>query len=161
MPPLPTIEDEDPCAVASIGDSLRRTRVRQGLTPAEAGHALGLSKWTLTGLEDGSLPLDDVRNRAYLRVYARHLGVEVEGFLRSLDSADASGGLPRGGHPATGEDPPPAPRPRRRLVVALMVVVLLFVLIGGVIAAGTPWLERWGAQAPPPTLHVAGALRGG
>lgn len=147
--------------MASIGDDLRLTRVRQGRTPAEAAHAFGLPKWTLAGLEDGSLPLDDVRNRAYLRVYARHLGVEVEGFLRSLDSADASGGLPRGGQLATGDDPPPAPRPRRRLVVALIVVVLLFVLVGGVIAAGTPWLEQWGAQGLPAILHAAAAPRGG
>ena len=70
-----------------MGDTLRRERVRRGLTPKEAADSINLPKGTVVGLEAATLPLDDVPTRASLRIYARSFGVDSEAFLRRLPPA--------------------------------------------------------------------------
>lgn len=68
--------------MASIGDALRQQRVRGQQTVAEAAKAAGLPKRLLIELESGAVPPEDSQALAYLRIYARHLGLDAEELLR-------------------------------------------------------------------------------
>ncbi|MEX0658083.1 MAG: helix-turn-helix domain-containing protein [Egibacteraceae bacterium] len=72
----------------TIGDALRQRRVRGQQTASEAARASGLPEGLLTGFESGAVSLDDTQNLAYLRIYARYLGLDAEELLRSLRYRD-------------------------------------------------------------------------
>lgn len=68
----------------TIGDALRQQRFRRQQTVSEAARASGLPKRMLIGFESGAGPLHGTQELAYLRIYARYLGLDAEELLRSL-----------------------------------------------------------------------------
>jgi len=155
-----------PEIVCAVGDTLRRERVRRGLTPKEAADATNLPKSTVVGLEAATLPLDDVPTRASLRIYARSLGVDSEGILRRLEDGDRSAPphmVPAG---ADGSAPPTAPPAVAALKdrpqwPALLGVALLAAVLG---VGGVLWSASDGAEdstvaltAPEPAEGAARA----
>lgn len=138
-----------PETVRAMGDTLRRERVRRGLTPKEAADATDLPKGTVVGLEAATLPLDDVPTRASLRIYARSLGVDSEAILRRLEDGDRSAPphmVPAG---ADGSAPPTAAPPavaalrERPQWPALLGVALLAAVLG---VGGVLWSASDGAE---------------
>jgi cytoskeletal protein RodZ len=86
---------------AGIGDRLREARLRQGVEISACAHATRIRERYLVAIEDGryeSLP-DPAYVNGFIRAYAAHLGVEVQGPVREL---------PVDGDPGTG-----AVRPRQ------------------------------------------------
>lgn len=132
---------------STVGSTLRQERVRQGHTHADVARDLGLPKWTVVDLEEGNLPVEAARTLAYLRVYARHLGLDAEALLRGLTDEDrppgAAAGAPGAPPPApeplapADADPPPRRPPRRRPVPTAAPP------LGTGAAAYQPAEERW------------------
>lgn len=74
---------EDPL---SIGATLRDARLRQNLEIAECAHATRIRERYLVAIEDGrfeSLP-DPAYVNGFVRAYATHLGVTIEGPVQEL-----------------------------------------------------------------------------
>lgn len=130
----------------SIGARLREARLRQGLEIADCATATRIRERYLVAIEDGrfeSLP-DPAFVNGFVRAYAAHLGVTVEGPVRDLP-ANALGPPGRGGRPrpvhlsatritarGVGSRPPFWRRPAV-LVVLLIVVVVVVGLWAGVV----------------------------
>ncbi len=90
----------------SIGATLRDARLRQNLEIAECAHATRIRERYLVAIEDGrfeSLP-DPAYVNGFVRAYASHLGVTIEGPIQEL---------PDDLQPGVG---PGRPRPRPRPV---------------------------------------------
>ena len=80
---LPPVEDRPP-----IGAALREARLRQNLEISECAQATRIRERYLVAIEDGrfeSLP-DPAYVNGFVRAYATHLGVTVEGPVRQLPS---------------------------------------------------------------------------
>ncbi len=80
---LPPVEDRPP-----IGAALREARLRQDLEISECAHATRIRERYLVAIEDGrfeSLP-DPAYVNGFVRAYAAHLGVSVDGPIRELPS---------------------------------------------------------------------------
>jgi cytoskeletal protein RodZ len=74
---------EDPL---SIGATLRDARLRQNLEISECAHATRIRERYLVAIEDGrfeSLP-DPAYVNGFVRAYATHLGVTIEGPIQDL-----------------------------------------------------------------------------
>lgn len=74
---------EDPL---SIGATLRDARLRQNLEISECAHATRIRERYLVAIEDGrfeSLP-DPAYVNGFVRAYATHLGVTIEGTIQEL-----------------------------------------------------------------------------
>ncbi len=85
---------EDPL---SIGATLRDARLRQNLEISECAHATRIRERYLVAIEDGrfeSLP-DPAFVNGFVRAYAAHLGVTVEGPVRDLPVAPVQAGRGR------------------------------------------------------------------
>jgi cytoskeletal protein RodZ len=82
----------------AIGARLREARLRQGLEIADCATATRIRERYLVAIEDGrfeSLP-DPAFVNGFVRAYASHLGVTVEGPVRDLpQNAPAAGGRSR------------------------------------------------------------------
>lgn len=164
---------------ATVGAALRQERVRQGRTHADVAQELGVPKATVVDLEEGNLAAG-VRAQAYVRVYARTLGLDAEELLRRLAvEQDAVGtgpvGTASGGAPAPGPPAPPAVQPlganvqgsgrrktdgrRRRLRVALLAGLGL---LAAAVGAGVVLLASGsGRDAPTPENDGASPSRAG
>ncbi|HVM12795.1 MAG TPA: helix-turn-helix domain-containing protein, partial [Egibacteraceae bacterium] len=110
-----------------IGQVLQQERVKRGQDGHDAAWAAGVPGGMVEEIEAGRLPLDGVENRAYLRIYARHLGLDVEALLRQLEGPAPEGDKAlsplkplefptdhgSGGrqHHGAGDDPAPAIKP--------------------------------------------------
>jgi cytoskeletal protein RodZ len=82
---------------SEIGDRLREARMRQGLEISACADATRIRERYLVAIEDGryeSLP-DPAYVNGFIRAYAAHLGVEVEGPVRVLpvDGEHGSGAV--------------------------------------------------------------------
>ncbi len=132
------MEDRPP-----IGATLREARIRQDLAIAECARATRIRERYLVAIEDGrfeSLP-DPAYVNGFVRAYATHLGVRVDGPVRELPS-DHSLPSPQAGPAhhvrATRARPRRGSRrgSRRRLalvaVVALAVVLVVLSLSGAI-----------------------------
>lgn len=73
-------------SMSSVQETLRSRRERLGQSRATAAAATKLPDHVPAALESGELPLDDATTLAYVRIYARHLGLDAEELLR--DCAD-------------------------------------------------------------------------
>jgi cytoskeletal protein RodZ len=83
---------------APISVTLREARLRQGLAISDCAEATRIRERYLVAIEDGryeSLP-DPAYVQGFVRAYAAHLGVRVEGPVRELPVPPAAGGTPRG-----------------------------------------------------------------
>ncbi len=95
---------EDPL---SIGAMLREARLRQNLEISECAHATRIRERYLVAIEDGrfeSLP-DPAYVNGFVRAYASHLGVTIDGPIQELPD-DLQPGVSPG-------RPRPRPRPVR------------------------------------------------
>lgn len=105
-----------PTAASEVGRTLRAERLRQGRTVAGVAASTEASEGALYDLEEGRLPLEDARTRAYVRLYARHLELDAEELLRGLTpSASAGPGTASTAERAGRADRPRHVRKRRRL----------------------------------------------
>lgn len=68
--------------MSSVPEALRSQRQRLGQSPVGAAVAARLPDHVPAALESGELPLDDATTLAYVRIYARHLGLDAEELLR-------------------------------------------------------------------------------
>lgn len=83
---------------APISVTLREARLRQGLAISDCAEATRIRERYLVAIEDGrfeSLP-DPAYVQGFVRAYAAHLGVRVEGPVRELPAASAGGTASRG-----------------------------------------------------------------
>lgn len=136
-----------------VGQALRMERLRRGQTVAWIAAQTDAPEAALRDLEEGLLPLQEARTRAYVRAYAYEVGLDAEEFLRGLDSdagaarhpgdARAGGPTTRAGH-ASGRARARrgrrrrGPRPRARgavlgaaAMVAAMAAAAVVLLAGG------------------------------
>ncbi len=105
-----------------VGQRLRLAREEQGITLEQLSDQLKLSLRQLTALEEGDwsrLPNDTIA-LAFLRQYARHLGVDVADSVEQLKS-DAL----RIHQPLTFPDPAIAPNRKWAIATAALFVLLL------------------------------------
>ena len=126
----------DSSADVSVGDTLRRTRVAQGLSVGEVANALKLHPRQVEALESGrfdQLP-GFAFTRGFLRNYARLLKIEAAPLLAGLqppDSTDAMELAPasnaRGDMPQAGRG-----RFRRSVIPGMLAALALF----GIVVAG-------------------------
>jgi cytoskeletal protein RodZ len=114
-----------------IGATLREARLRQDLEISDCARATRIRERYLVAIEDGrfeSLP-DPAYVNGFVRAYARHLGVTVEGPVRELPSDHLLSPLPgRGGPahtPATRVRSRRSPRRRSRLRPAIVLPALV------------------------------------
>lgn len=68
--------------MSSVQETLRSQRERLGQSRATAAAATKLPDHVPAALESGELPLEDATTLAYVRIYARHLGLDAEELLR-------------------------------------------------------------------------------
>jgi cytoskeleton protein RodZ len=130
---------------APISVTLREAQLRQGLAISDCAAATRIRERYLVAIEDGrfeSLP-DPAYVQGFVRAYAAHLGVRVEGPVRELPVPPPGGTTPRG-RVAPHRDATRATargvgtrRGRRRgwvvpLVIVIVVVVIVAVLVGDV-----------------------------
>jgi cytoskeleton protein RodZ len=115
----------------SVGQTLRRSREERGMTLLDVAQGTRVRKHFLRALEEdapaGAFP-SAAYARFFLRAYARHLGVEEEPLLRSMEASHPSAQehLVKFARPAV-----PAPSrlvPRLTMVVAGAVFVAIVVL---------------------------------
>ncbi|HMO00589.1 MAG TPA: helix-turn-helix transcriptional regulator [Miltoncostaeaceae bacterium] len=131
--------------LAPIGVRLREARMRQGLDLADCAAATRIRERYLIAIEDGrfeSLP-GPAYVSGFVRAYAAHLGVAVDGPVKELPVAGSPS--PAGGRSAvrpvtvtatriTPRGVGQRPRWRRPLaiIVLLAVVVVVLVVVAGV-----------------------------
>ncbi|MEX0657702.1 MAG: helix-turn-helix domain-containing protein [Egibacteraceae bacterium] len=130
-------EEQDGTGVRGIGDTLRQERVRRGLTLEQAARDAGVPRLVVQGLEQGALAQNDVKTSAYLRMYARSLGLDAEARVRDLTGEELVPGDPahaEGAGPAWGTPGPDGAMPARRRPQGLW-LVLVFVA-AALVAAG-------------------------
>ena len=135
----------------SIGATLREARLRQNLEISECAHATRIRERYLVAIEDGrfeSLP-DPAYVNGFVRAYASHLGVTIEGPIQELPD-DLQPGVGPG-------RPRPRPRPVRvsatRITargagqrrprwrswpVVLIVIVIAVVVLASLLGADIP-----------------------
>jgi cytoskeletal protein RodZ len=122
--------------MASFGENLRRERELRGVSLREIADATKISVRFLAALENDRLDVlpGGIFRRAFVREYARHLGLDAERLVADFIFAH--------GRETAGEAPRRASAAPNRgtLVVAALVLVLIPLLIG------KAWRER---QAPP------------
>lgn len=124
---------------APIGAVLREARLRQNLEISDCAAATRIRERYLVAIEDGrfeSLP-DPAYVNGFVRAYARHLGVTVDGPVRDVPLEPAFGPVPRRGSvhvPATRARPRGGPRWRkpRILLPALAIIGLIAISLLGV-----------------------------
>lgn len=122
-----------------IGVTLREARLRQDLEISECARATRIRERYLVAIEDGrfeSLP-DPAYVNGFVRAYAAHLGVIVDGPVRELPSDHLLAPL----HPRATERRPTRARRRRaprrsRAPVVLMLVGLTLVVLAALSRAG-------------------------
>ncbi|MEX2621257.1 MAG: helix-turn-helix transcriptional regulator [Egibacteraceae bacterium] len=68
--------------MSSVQETLRSQRERLGQSRATAAARTKLPDHVPAALESGQLALDDATTLAYVRIYARHLGLDAEELLR-------------------------------------------------------------------------------
>ncbi len=142
---------EDPL---SIGATLRDARLRQNLEISECAHATRIRERYLVAIEDGrfeSLP-DPAYVNGFVRAYATHLGVTIEGPVQELPEELQPGAVagrvrPSRGRPVTvratritargaGQR-----RPRWRSWPALvLLVILVAVIVASMVGADIPFI---------------------
>lgn len=127
---------------APIGVILREARMRQGLDLSECAAATRIRERYLIAIEDGrfeSLP-DPAYVSGFVRAYAAHLGVKVDGPERELPVSEVGTAptRPRPVHVSatriTARGVGQRPRWRRRPVVILALIVAAAILAA--VAAG-------------------------
>lgn len=130
-----------------VGAALQRARQARGLTVAQAARASGLDASIVDTLERSTSRdlAGQVRLLAQLRLYARALGVDPEGLLRTLTAGGPGADLPAGAAPdgdaAVGEEGGDGRRsPRRRRAQRVLAVLGLAIALVGVVFVGTPLL---------------------
>ncbi|HVM15324.1 MAG TPA: helix-turn-helix domain-containing protein [Egibacteraceae bacterium] len=135
-----------------IGASLRQERVRRQQSVAEVSQETGLPQWMVKGLEAEELSLEDAQNKAYLRIYAREVGLDAESLLRNLDDGRGEPPEPMASLSGPVEDehpaPPPPPRlptPRPAVLLGLGLSAAVAALLGVLVWGG----ER-AAEVPAP-----------
>jgi cytoskeletal protein RodZ len=120
----------------AIGARLREARLRQGLEIADCATATRIRERYLVAIEDGrfeSLP-DPAFVNGFVRAYAAHLGVTVEGPIRELPPNALAGGGRSRSRPVhltatritargVGSRPPVWRRGGVLLVIALIAIV--------------------------------------
>ena len=131
------MEDRPP-----IGATLREARLRQNLEIAECARATRIRERYLVAIEDGrfeSLP-DPAYVNGFVRAYAAHLGVIVDGPVRELPADHQLPPMPGRGRPVqvratratargTGRRSPWT-NPKLLLVLLIVVVVAALSLFG-------------------------------
>jgi len=147
------VSAEQPSEVVGVGDMLRTTRERHGLSLVDVAQALKLTQRQVEALENehfDALP-GAAFARGFLRNYARLLGLDPEPLIRSLAQtsgvaapaelspiSNAQGTLPNGDG---------ALRPSA-LPMALIAVLLMLAVVGG-------WYFDWFQTAEDPAAGSA------
>lgn len=159
----PSHDEEDPFAMPGsdtldagttrAGENLRQERIQRRDSLADVSREVGLPMWVVEGLETGALSLDDAQNKAYLRIYARELGLDAESLLRDLDhDPDSREPLTSlGPHSPLEEDgggPTALPLPSARLLMGLALAAAVGALLGVLVWSGPPGVE---VTAPTPS----------
>lgn len=134
------MEDRPP-----IGATLREARLRQNLEIAECARATRIRERYLVAIEDGrfeSLP-DPAYVNGFVRAYAAHLGVIVDGPVRELPSEHQLAPMPGRGRPvqvratrATRSSARARGRRRSGLNLKLVLPVVVVVLLGALSLLG-------------------------
>lgn len=127
--------------MSGFGENLRRERELRGVSLREIADATKISVRFLEALENDRLDVlpGGIFRRAFVREYARHLGLDAERLV--ADFAFANGAMPE--KPKTGDAGVPN---RGALVLVAFVLLLVPLLIGKL------WRERRVAEAPAASL---------
>ena len=128
-----------------IGGSLAAARKGQGLTPADAERTTCIRARYLVALENDDFDVLPGRAyaRAFLRTYAKALGLDAQRFVEEFDSRC----------PEPEDEPPPAVlRPRRTYRLGARVVAPVVVLAA--LAAALAWSTFSSPPKLTPTVHV-------
>jgi cytoskeleton protein RodZ len=153
VPDAPAGASDDPSSVGSslgLGESLRRTRERQGLRLSDVAGATRIREDFLVALERDA-PVDAFPSMAYarlfLRGYSRHLGVDEGRMLESFEAL----------HPSAYDNPirflaPAVPPPSRvfpRVVMVMAGIVLAALIVRGM-SIGTGEQQTSAGRFPKP-----------
>ncbi len=132
--------------IDKLGAVLRQAREEKGLSLDAVEKELKISRRFLAALEEGDwdkLP-GKTYGRAFARSYGRHLGVDVQPFLPSVETQPVA---PLAPSPAVAEK---AGGPGRLLAMVAVALVVLVATVGWIVYANSP-----GATSPTPQTPTA------